>query len=703
MQDRDYIVQCDAASTLGVCYSHIPVEYRKQAWDNLIGLTQDKENLVREYVANALGVCYSHIPVEYREQAWDDLHRLTQDKDYSARKGAAGALGVCYSHIPIEYKKQAWDDLHRFTKYKESHVRRDAAGALGVCYSHIPIEYRKQACDDLHRLAQDNDIDVQIAANHASGSISIYKASQAKSDESVRKELETALRFFEKASKVSTHFNPAKFCLPFYRSFYAITFRKEEAEAEVKKYLTEAKSAVEGSKSKEKLLEAVENLGNALSEVQKARDLDAMKTDLNAYRRYCDRACELLDTTQEKAPGASSLIRKGLPIIDERIQGILGEIQEKAKTLCKKTQGTPLEPLGNETNQKAKLLSGLDYLSTDIRLNDLIPPFKAFCDYIPLNKRGEICDKLKTIENMDLRDKTQIIKDVLYSILGNMDNPAIRTIPIASRKNQIIRIAAVQLDFKLSTDKFPPELIKKQKIRTKVLNAIRIAKNKGVQILCLPELCICEDWLPEIKNECGCMILIAGSFYDKENHNLCQVICDSNMDIPPQLKFHPSAFEDSKIAGTRMARGNKLVYVYETEFGSFSVLICRDFGNFIPHLRGKVDIIFVPSYNSANERFHKEADNHVTNNPSYIIISNTALYGGTSIFGQLNKGYFPVLVQKKYKKKDDSNYKLCEIEAEKEGMIIAEFDLDHKSPQLQTTINPDEEIIPVRNIQIIEL
>jgi hypothetical protein len=65
--------------------------------------------------------------------------------------------------------------------------------------------------------------------------------------------------------------------------------------------------------------------------------------------------------------------------------------------------------------------------------------------------------------------------------------------------------------------------------------------------------------------------------------------------------------------------------------------------------------------------------------------------------------YFPVLVQKKFKKKDDSSYKLCEIEAEKEGMIIAEFNLDHKSPQLQTTINPDEEIIPVRNIQIIEL
>lgn len=67
------------------------------------------------------------------------------------------------------------------------------------------------------------------------------------------KELETALGFFEKSSKESTYFNPAKFCLPFYRSFHAITFKKEEAEAEVKKYLADTKSAVEGSKSKENL------------------------------------------------------------------------------------------------------------------------------------------------------------------------------------------------------------------------------------------------------------------------------------------------------------------------------------------------------------------------------------------------------------------------------------------------------------------
>ncbi len=589
--------------------------------------------------------------LEDKKQAWEDLIRLTSDTDSGVRRGAANALVSAFAHVPD--KKQAWEDLHRLTSDTDSYVRRGAANALGSAFSHVPD--KKQAWKDLHRLTSDTGGEVRASAYYSMGKVSISKAAISENDIDFKKEMEEAIKYFEEASWQSSYSNPAKFCLPFYRSFYSITFRKDEAEAEVKQYLAEAKNAVGGSASKEKLLEAVENLGNALKEVQNLRETDfnVVKCNLNAYRQYCERAADMLDDVKDKAPGAAHLVRKTLPIINERIKGILAEIQEKTEALCRKTQGTSLEPLGIEANQKAKQLSGLDDLSTEIGLNNMIPGFKAFCDFIPSDKRGEICDKLKVIENMDIKEKTQIINEVLYSILGNMDIPAIRNIPIGSRKNQNIRIAVVQLNFSLSTDTFPPELMEKENIRGKVVNAIRIAKNNGVQILCLPELCICKDWLPEIKTEGSGMILIPGSFYDKENHNLCPVICGSDTDTPPQLKFYPSAFEDSKITGTRMVREKKLIYIYETESGSFSVLICRDFGNFIPFLRGKVDIVFVPSYNSANERFHKDADNHIVNSPSYILISNTALYGGTAIFGQLNKGYFPVLIQKKYKKKDD--------------------------------------------------
>ena len=68
--------------------------------------------------------------------------------------------------------------------------------------------------------------------------------------------------------------NPSQFCLPFYRSFHTIIFKKQEAKEEVNKYLEEAKAAIKGSESKKQLFEAVENLAEALKEVQSLGNLD---------------------------------------------------------------------------------------------------------------------------------------------------------------------------------------------------------------------------------------------------------------------------------------------------------------------------------------------------------------------------------------------------------------------------------------------
>ncbi|WP_243684072.1 hypothetical protein [Methanosarcina barkeri] len=99
------------------------------------------------------------------------------------------------------------------------------------------------------------------------------------------------------------------------------------------KYLEEAEAAIEDSESKKQLFEAVENLAEALKEVQNLETLDiqAMKGELNFYRKYCDRAVELMKDTEETAPLATEVMRKGLPILDRNIKRILEEIQEKAK------------------------------------------------------------------------------------------------------------------------------------------------------------------------------------------------------------------------------------------------------------------------------------------------------------------------------------------------------------------------------------
>lgn len=671
---------------------------KKQAWEKLISLTYNEDSYVRWQSAYALGQSFSYTPD--KEQAWMDLIRLTENIDSFVRYIISFTLWSAFPYVVD--KNKAYEDLQRLTQHWDFYVMRGAVYALGSAFPHVSD--KNQVYADLHNFTQHKDTFARTYANYFLGRASIFKATEVENQEESKNELEKALKFFEKSLIESPDFNQASFCLPFYKSYYTITFDKHSPEAEVQKYLDQAKKAVEGSDSKGKLLEAVENLANALREAKGARKFDEIKYDLNSYRRYCERATELIEITEEKAPGASKLIRRGLPIIDHRIKDIIAEIREKAKAICKKAKDTPLETLGLETNEKAKKLSELNDFSLEFDFDWMTATVFKFCDYLPSDKKPEICGKISAVKNMGAMQKGVIIKETFDYILENIGFPRINYIPISrKREKTIIRIAAVQLYFELMIDSFPPKLKDKEATRLKILNALEKAKKNKVDIICFPELCFYEDWLSDIKSQYQDMIIIPGSYYDANNHNVCQLILDTPNAIPPQLKISPSAFEDSEIMGTRMVPGEKLIHIYETQFGKFAVLICRDFGNFVHSLRGIVDLIFVPSYNSTNVRFHKDADNHVTNSPSYIIISNTALYGGTSIFGQLNSAYFNTLEQGGCKEKGDKSYKLCEIEKEKEGMIIADFNLIHKSPQLQTAMNPDEEIKPVKNIVRIEL
>jgi len=173
---------------------------------------------------------------------------------------------------------------------------------------------------------------------------------------------------------------------------------------------------VSGSESKEKLLEAIENLSNALNEAQKLRDIDDIKADLNGYRRYCDRACELLDSTEDTAPGATKLIRRGLPVIDEQIQRTIEEIQGKGKALCNKTRNaeSPLETLGIEINQYASELSIKDYLKSERTVPRIARVLGNYCKHLPEEKRGYACELIEEInDEEELSDKLNKIELVL--------------------------------------------------------------------------------------------------------------------------------------------------------------------------------------------------------------------------------------------------------------------------------------------------
>ena len=421
--DKNSDVRQVAANALSSAFHHVPD--MDAAWKDLIRLTGDEKNIIQWCVAVELGSAFQHVPD--KDTAWEDLIRLTGDKDSDVQLCVAGALGSAFHHVPD--KDAAWEDLIRLTGDKDSSVRGSVAGALGSAFQHVPN--KDVAWQDLIRLTGDEDSDVRASANHSLGRVSIFRATGAESEEDFRKEMKNALEFFERSSNEATYSNPSKFCLPFYRSFYTVTFEKEGAEDEVQRYLAEAKSASEGSKNKETLLEAVENLANALSEAQKVTDFDATKSDLKAYMQYCNRAADLIGDAAEDAPGAAGILRRGMPIIGERIKEIIREIREKAEAVCRETRGTgtPYEPLGMEIKKWAGELSDRDCLRNEKNVSRIINSLGEFCNLLPEGEKKYPCEILEEIRNeSELEDKLSgipiVISYLLPSIKSEIQNAA---------------------------------------------------------------------------------------------------------------------------------------------------------------------------------------------------------------------------------------------------------------------------------------
>ncbi len=689
-------VRRGATYSLGTVFPY--VLDKEQAQKDLHQRTRDEyedDADVRWLAARALGYVFQHIPD--KKEAWQDLIWLTKDEDKYVQLGAVDALGSAFQHALD--REEAWNDLHRLTGSEDVYVRLGAAGALGSAFQHVPD--KKQVWRDLIWLTEDEDKYVRASANHSLGRAFIFEATEAEGSDDFKSELKKAIQFFERSLKEGVDSNSSSFCLPFYKSFYSLTFEKAGAEEEVQRYLADAKSASEGSENKETFLEAVENLANALSEVQKVTDFDAMKSDLNAYRQYCDRAVDLIGDASEGAPGAAQVLRRGLSIINERIR----EIPERAEALCRETWDTPLKELGLATSRYARELPTQYTLAMTMSLGEVAGFARDWCEYLPTDKKADVCEQLDNLTGMELSEQGATLARVFEHVQENIHLPKIQTVPIIGRAQEIVRIAVAQISFEL-TESFPFAVTNRDEVKTKVFSALEIAKQNGADIVCLPELCLCEEWISEIKEKYPDMIVVGGSFY-KDDRNVSPVIMKSDVDIPHQSKITPSPFEDG-IMGSRMIPGDR-IYRYETRFGKFVVLICMDFDDLAHFFReADIDMIFCPSFNSANERFQNEAHSHVERTPSYILIANTGLHGGTSIFGQLDNKYFGALVDggcKDAKEVESEKWtcKLCEVKKECEEVILADFNLIHKSVQKPTPSNRSKVIKSVDHIRKIPI
>ena len=115
--------------------------------------------------------------------------------------------------------------------------------------------------------------------------------------------MEDAIQFFEKAANECSLNNPARLCTLFYRSFDAVVFKKVQLKTEIEDYIAVAKKEIEESKSKQKLMEMIELLAEALETAINIKKKDINEQELLKYcSDICNQADYLVSENKEKIP-----------------------------------------------------------------------------------------------------------------------------------------------------------------------------------------------------------------------------------------------------------------------------------------------------------------------------------------------------------------------------------------------------------------
>jgi len=407
-------VRWSAATSLGLAYPH--VTDKKSAWVDIHRFNESDDDSVRHGIAMSLGTAFAYIPNNEKELAQEDLHRLTEDVAVHVRMWAANSIGVAFPYLPD--RQQAWRDLHRLlTEDDDRRVKWKTIEALGQAFPHVPD--KAEAWSNLQHLANDEDNMLCVSANHSLGRASIFKAVNANSEDDFKDEMEKALRYFEtSAARARESYNPSKFCLPFYKSFYAVTFKDGDDEAEVERYLGEARVAIGFSESRDVLLKAMEKLAEAL---QSAQNWKEGQKNLETCRGLCDNASNLLSQAERDAPIAVEVLRRGMPIIGHRIRSLLRETEEESSKLREATRQTPFEHLGKRTDEITKLLARVELqVEAERIMDEIVPDVRLMCHFLPERSRASVCE-LQDWDKLGFEEKASVFKRAISHCSQRME------------------------------------------------------------------------------------------------------------------------------------------------------------------------------------------------------------------------------------------------------------------------------------------
>ncbi len=350
--DEDANVRLAIAKEYNLFFHQIPSNNKPQAWEDLMRLICDKNSAVSSSIAECLLNVSSQIPE--KSQLWRDLIGLLKHAHGGVVWYIHSVLLSTFSHLPD--KSRAWNELIELTHNDDTFVRTASARILSIVYPDISPSI--QVWDDFQKLTQAEDSSVRMFAYHSLGKISIDKASKCENEDEIRSFVEAAISFFEKATDDMSYYNnPAKFCHPFYRSFYSVVMKKSYSTDEIQDFIVSARKSIGKSKSKEKLLESIEKLAEVLGTAQ---NIGEAEIDHQELLKHCSDICssvdQLMEENKEKTPAICGLYGKFRPSFRKTIKELIDNTKEKAEEACREAKGTAAQQAICEINRKVQEL-----------------------------------------------------------------------------------------------------------------------------------------------------------------------------------------------------------------------------------------------------------------------------------------------------------------------------------------------------------
>jgi nucleoside phosphorylase len=127
-----------------------------------------------------------------------------------------------------------------------------------------------------------------------------------------------------------------------------------------------------------------------------------------------------MSAAEDKAPGAVKLMKKCNPLIEERIQSTIREIQEKARQIFQITQGsgTEFEAPAAKIHRQAKTLSDGDIAGIQNSSSRIVVQLQEFCKLLPEKEKGLVCNTVKETElASEVLEKLHLIEIAISCII----------------------------------------------------------------------------------------------------------------------------------------------------------------------------------------------------------------------------------------------------------------------------------------------